>query len=388
MRGNGAYLDTTILGFGKDLRGIHQVVFRFAEILAGDPRFAGTRFAAAPGTYEAFLKPLGVAEDRVDVTPVLPGIGRYERFHGLGSTWRYARLPEKPRLILHPEPRTVIRGKVAQAVCFHDFIELEGVPGAPAKWGRQPYFRYKCRRAAGAAFKMANSGHTRARALELFPAMDPASIRTVHLGLREGLEAASPNRSVDLKPFACLYVGSYEPRKNIPALLARFRDIVGEREAVLHLAGHASPAMRAELEARAREAGIASQVRWHGLVSDAALRDLYASSHALLFPSLKEGFGLPLAEAMAHGLIVFAFRNTSIPEIVGEAGVLAEDGDFAAWGRSLAELMEDPGRYRALSEKARERARYFSPGAARERLAAWLADAFRGAGIPLAGERS
>lgn len=382
--GNGAYLDATFLRFARDLRGIPQVILRFAEILSGDPRFAGTRFLAAPGTYEAFLGPAGVRREWVVESPAPPLAGRFERFHGLGSTFRYRRLAERPRLIIHPELRSVTRDKVPQAVCFHDFIELEDVPGAADKWGRRAYYRYKCRRAARAAFKMANSEHTRARALALFPEMDPGSIRAVPLGFRRSLEAAAERRPERLDPLKCLYVGSYEPRKNIPALLAGFIAATGGMPAELHLAGQAAPETRADLEARAREAGIASRVRWHGLVSDAELRALYAGSHVLLFPSLKEGFGLPLAEAMAHGLVVCAFRNSSIPEVVGDAGVLAGDDDFAAWGRALRGLAADPARYHALSDKARERARYFAPEAARERLAAWLGDVFRAAGIPAA----
>jgi glycosyltransferase involved in cell wall biosynthesis len=382
--GNGAYLDTTILRFAKDLRGIHQVVFRFVEVLAGDARFAGTSFLAAEGTFEPYLEPLGVARERVVAIPAAPVLGGFERFHGLFSARHYRKLlPWPPRLVIHPELRTVANAVFPQAVCYHDLIELERPAAGRVKWDRRMYYLSKARLAARVRHKMANSESTRSAVLRRFPGIDPGSIRTVHLGVRPGLAPVEAARG-EPSPPACLYVGSYEPRKNIPALIRAFATVAGDTGAVLHLAGHADAAVRDGLLRLARESGVASRIRWHGLVDDAELRALYASSHFLLFPSLKEGFGLPLAEAMAHGLVVFAFRNSCIPEVVADGGVLAEDGDFAAWGRALEELVRDSGRLAELRARARERARYFGAEAARQRLAAWLEHVYLASGVPLA----
>jgi glycosyltransferase involved in cell wall biosynthesis len=83
-----------------------------------------------------------------------------------------------------------------------------------------------------------------------------------------------------------------------------------------------------------------------GHVEGAELADLYAAAGCLLFPSRYEGFGLPCLEAMACGCPVAAFRNSSLPEVVGNAGELVTDGDADALGRAAAALSQDPARAR------------------------------------------
>jgi glycosyltransferase involved in cell wall biosynthesis len=351
-----------------------------AEVLAREPEFRGTRFVAAEGTYAKFLEPLGVAREAVTVMPAAPIAGRYERFHGLGSTGLYRKhLRERPKLILHPELRSVLRADIPQAVFYHDLMELEQPLRFRRKWDRWLYYRYKCGVAARSAFKLANSEYTKGRVLAHFPSVDPASIRVTHLGLRGGLEPAPRGDAEPEGPLECLYVGSYEQRKNVPALLANLDAVLGDREAVLHLAGHADGETRDRLMAMG--AGRRHRVVWHGLVPDRELRDLYSRCRFLLFPSLKEGFGLPLVEAMSHGLVVCAFRNSAIPEVLGDAGILSGDGDFVSWGRAIGRLLAEPGGWRAESARSTARAGYFSPARARERFKASLGEIFRAARI-------
>jgi glycosyltransferase involved in cell wall biosynthesis len=352
--GNGVYLDTTFLRFAKDLRGIPQVLFQMAEVLAREPEFSGTGFIAAKGTYETFLEPLGVPEERIIYLPSIPGIGHYERFHGLGSTFRYRRvLADRPRLIIHPEPRSITRLDSPQAVFYHDTMDLESLGPFRTKWDRWLYYRYKSRMASRSRFKMANSEYTKDKLLRHFPDLDPQSIRVVHLGVRSELGSSSASSQPDSGPLQALYVGAYEARKNIPGLLMNLDAAFGGRPGTLHLAGRISPEKRRELQAVAQRAGTASRIEWHGLIGDSELRALYQRCGYLLFPSSEEGFGLPLVEAMAHGMVVCAFRNSAIPEVVGDAGILASNGDFAAWGKAIAALVADPERQWALRMRAR-----------------------------------
>lgn len=382
--GNGVFLDVTILGFAGDLRGIHQVIFRMVEILAKTPRFKGTSFVAAPGTFKKYLEPIGVSRDQVVEMSPVPGIGRYERFHGLFSTIRYRKLLKRnPKLIIHPELRTVVRCSVPQALCYHDFIELEPDSTESRKWSRRLYYRYKAKIASRVEYKMTNSDHTREKALAFFPSMDTAKLKVVHLGVREALTIASIEKTANFSPINFLYVGSYQPRKNIAALLSHLQEVVGSHDVVLHLAGRIAPDIRKELDSIAQSAGVRSKIRWHGLVTDAELSQLYAACHILLFPSLKEGFGLPLVEAMGNGLVVFGFRNSAIPEIVGDAGILEANNDFAAWGRALDDLIQEPESYTKYSNRARERAQYFSPESAKKRLTDWFESIFQSSGISI-----
>jgi glycosyltransferase involved in cell wall biosynthesis len=106
-----------------------------------------------------------------------------------------------------------------------------------------------------------------------------------------------------------------------------------------------------------------------GLVDDPELADLYAAASCLLFPSRYEGFGLPCLEAMACGCPVAAFRNSSVPEVVGDAGILVPDGDADALGRAAAVLSQDPERAR---RSGLERAKAFGwRKAARQTIAGY-----------------
>jgi glycosyltransferase involved in cell wall biosynthesis len=116
--------------------------------------------------------------------------------------------------------------------------------------------------------------------------------------------------------------------------------------------------------ARARKMLMASplgrRVTLRGLLSETDLKNLMAQSDITLYPSLGEGFGLPVAEGMMQGHVVFAFRNTSLPEIVGDAAVLANDNDFAGWGRDLKRLLDDATACADLRARAVKRAEIFS----------------------------
>lgn len=91
-----------------------------------------------------------------------------------------------------------------------------------------------------------------------------------------------------------------------------------------------------------------------------ALVDLLSAAGCLLFPTLYEGFGLPAVEAMACGCPVVAYRNSSLPEVVGDAGILVANRDAEALGRAAADLMRDPSRRQLLVDRGLAQAKRFS----------------------------
>jgi glycosyltransferase involved in cell wall biosynthesis len=106
-----------------------------------------------------------------------------------------------------------------------------------------------------------------------------------------------------------------------------------------------------------------------GRVDDEELADLYSSASCLPFSSRYEGFGLPCLEAMACGCPVAAFRNSSIPEVVDEAGMLVEDGNGEALGNAAAAMIREPDRWKRAGI---QRARQFSwDKAARQTITAY-----------------
>ena len=118
------------------------------------------------------------------------------------------------------------------------------------------------------------------------------------------------------------------------------------------------------------------EVVFLGRVSDEDLPALYSLADIFAFPSLYEGFGLPPLEAMACGLPVVCSNTSSLPEVVGEAGVLVSPHDIDAWSSAMAGLLGDGDRRRDLSELGQERARQFTW----ERSARQLLDIFLNVG--------
>lgn len=175
-----------------------------------------------------------------------------------------------------------------------------------------------------------------------------------------------------------LHVGALVRRKNIPGLLRavawlRQRGRWPDRPVVL--VGAASPGLpgAAEVMDSIESLGLGDTVVLAGHVPDAALPTLYAHAGLLAMPSLDEGFGLPLVEAMACGVPVVASAASCLPEIVGEAGCLVAPYDTPAWAGALEAVLGDLNLRVELRERGLLRARNFSW----ERTAAETAAVYR-----------
>lgn len=201
---------------------------------------------------------------------------------------------------------------------------------------------------------------------------DPARLRLVPWGIRAvpataGEIDAVRRRHGLARPFV-LWTGTIEPRKNLPALLDAFERIdVSEVELVL-----AGPEGWNE-DLAPRLARLGERVRALGFVGPDELRALYAAAEVFCFPSRREGFGLPVLEAMAQGAAVITSESTATAEVVGDAGVLVDPGDVDALAQVLDGLLADPDRRRRLGEAASARAGEFSW----ERTADALAEVYR-----------
>lgn len=156
-----------------------------------------------------------------------------------------------------------------------------------------------------------------------------------------------------------LSVSAKRPHKNLPTLLDALARMPRDGRPVLVVPGYPTP-HEAELRARARKLGVEPDVRLLGWVSDAFLEGLYATAAAFVFPSLYEGFGLPVLEAMARGVPVACSDRSSLPEVGGDAAVYFDPSDPAAIAAAVAGLLEDPVAAAGLREAARARAAGFT----------------------------
>lgn len=158
-----------------------------------------------------------------------------------------------------------------------------------------------------------------------------------------------------------LCIGTLEPRKNLPlALRAYGRLPLATRERYpLVLVG--MPGWRQEsLSAVLQQMLAAGQVRLLGYQSDEALAEILAAARLLLFPSLYEGFGLPVLEAMASGTPVVLSRSSALPEVAGPAGLQFDSGDELACSEALQRLVEDQVLWLQQREAGLLRAQEFS----------------------------
>jgi glycosyltransferase involved in cell wall biosynthesis len=171
-----------------------------------------------------------------------------------------------------------------------------------------------------------------------------------------------------------LFVGSLEPRKNVAVLLDAWELLRHEQpEAALPLLLAGPPGWKnRELQARIR-ALEPQGVRHLGRLERGELARLVASATALVYPSLYEGFGLPVAEAMACSVPVVVSDRSSLPEIAGDAGLVADADDPAALAAAMALLVSEPERAAELGRLGRERSREFSW----ERAAIGLTEVFQ-----------
>lgn len=162
-------------------------------------------------------------------------------------------------------------------------------------------------------------------------------------------------------PWSVLAVAVDRPHKNLGFFLrvlarldARFRGLVVSRPSARTLA-------------LTRQLGLSGRVTFVHDVPD--LAPIYRSARLLLHPSLYEGFGLPLIEAMAAGLPVVASDRTSVPEVVGDGGVVLPPNDPSRWAEAV-EAMTDPRSYQAAVRRGRARAAVFNVERSRAALLA------------------
>jgi glycosyltransferase involved in cell wall biosynthesis len=213
---------------------------------------------------------------------------------------------------------------------------------------------------------LADSESTRQDAIRLAGA-DPARIHTALLGVtpefrpianRAHLEAV--RRKYRLPERYVLFVGLQEPRKNLPALLGAFGSIAGRIPGhTLVIAGRQGWQMN-QLNRQLGRLRLGERVHFTGYVDQDDLPGVYNLADVFVYPSLYEGFGLPVLEGMACGTPVITTNVSSMPEITGEAGVLVPPGDERALAEALLGLLNDPARREALARQGVQRAAGFT----------------------------
>lgn len=174
-----------------------------------------------------------------------------------------------------------------------------------------------------------------------------------------------------------LSVGARRPHKNLARLVRAFAAVADQVTHHLVFAGPADDRFPDEARCTVEEMGLQDRIHFLGWVPERELCALYARADLVAMPSLVEGFGLPALEAMACGAPVLAADRSSLPEVVGDAGVLVDPYDEMALAGALLRLLQDPEWRLRLAQAGRARAAEFSWQQTAERVFHTMEEACR-----------
>ncbi len=156
------------------------------------------------------------------------------------------------------------------------------------------------------------------------------------------------------------YVGNFKPHKNAGRLIESFADITAEFHDLKLVLGGKADKFVPHLKELSEKLGVKDKVIFTDFIRDEDLPSLYSGAEMFICPSLYEGFGLPVLEAMACGTAVISSNAASLPEVAGDAGILVNPEDAKEIGSAIVKLLKDDKQREALKKKGLERAKGFT----------------------------
>jgi len=261
----------------------------------------------------------------------------------------------------HRLPR-YLPSSMARVVTIHDLVwKHAGETMRPlSRWMEQRLMP----EAVNQADRIIAVSHSTAQAVEdEFPSAR-GKVRVIHLGVTRLAEpegrATLAALGIDKRPYF-LFVGTLEPRKNLRRLLNAYASLPESlRNSYQLVIAGGSGWGGVDVVQLAATLGIADHVVVTGYVDDAQLAGLYAHARFLAMPSLYEGFGLPLVEAMSYGVPVLTSNVSSLPEVAGDAGVFVDPLDEGSIAHGLQQLLADDTLHQRLSWRSTSVAAQFS----------------------------
>lgn len=273
--------------------------------------------------------------------------------------WTQFKIPQlyqqlKASLLFSPVPEAPLGGNCRSVVMVHDLIPLRFPKLTSPLY---PYFRYYVPQVLQKALHIVCNSQATANDLIDFYGIKAQKITPCLLGYNPD------NFKPQITPAESsyfLYVGRQDPYKNLPRLISAFAALPQRENYQLWLAGTLDQRYTPQLLQLADSLGIKHQVKFLGYISYAELPSLYNQALALIFPSLWEGFGIPVLEAMACGTPVITSNISSLPEVVGDAGLLIDPYNVSAITDALKTIAQDPQLRLKMRDLSLKRASQFS----------------------------
>jgi len=274
----------------------------------------------------------------------------YESWHRL--RWPAAQMATGPVDVVHATTLAIPPRSAPLVVTIHDLAFVER-PGDFTARGMRLFTKGLELARRDATLILCPSESTRADCIA--QGFDEERITVIPWGVSpvEKLPPTILRERFGLDRDFVLWTGTIEPRKNLQRLLEAFSKLPHDVDLVL-----AGPSgWKEDLTARIHDD---PRVKRIGFVDPAALAGLYAEARAFCYPSLKEGFGLPVLEAMAQGTPVITSRGTSTEEVAGDAALLVDPLEVGSITDALTRILDDDELANALRGAGRERAATFS----------------------------
>jgi len=198
--------------------------------------------------------------------------------------------------------------------------------------------------------------------------INPSKILITYPGLNQNIAMGDNSREIlnkyNLPPDFLLFVGTLEPRKNIVRLIEAYHRLIINYQLLITNFKLVIVGKRGwhyqEIFEKVKKLQLENRVVFLNYVSDEDLPYLYNSAACFIYPSLYEGFGLPVLEAMACGCPVITSNVSSLPEVVGEAGILIDPYNIDEIAEALQKVLTDENLRQELKRKGLEQARKFS----------------------------
>ena len=313
------------------------------------------------------------ASDAEVVRATAPGATLHEtgvRSRPARLAWEQTALPRLARrtgadLVHGPHYTLPVLGGTPGVVTFHDptfFTDPELHERA-----KVAYFRTMSRLTAERAARVIAVSRYARSAAERFGRADPARVDVVYLGIDLATYTAEPahmeaddqlRTALGVRRPYLLWVGTIEPRKDLPTLLEAFAPLAGGADHRLVVAGQHGWGVE-PFEAALERTGLGDRVIRTGYVTEPQKIALYRGAEALVYPSIAEGFGIQVVEAMATGCPVVTTTGSAPEEVGGDAVLLVPPRDAAQLRIAIERIVGDPAERTRLRDAGRARARAF-----------------------------
>ena len=293
--------------------------------------------------------------------------GHVARLVWLQTALRASARRRRLGVLLHTVPEGVLATSVPQVTVVHDLVPMR----YPAQYPRQrSYFRFLVPRLLRASrMVIADSQSTRRDVVAMY-GIEAGTVRVIHPGYDARAYFSNGNAAArgGHGDGYFVYVGNLLPHKNVLGLLDAFAILRRRRACRLIIRGSGRADYVHAVRERIETTGLADTVRILDYLPEPALRDLYAHAVGLIVPSLHEGFGLPVLEAMACGVPVITSTSPALAEVAGDASLMIDPHDAAGLARTMDRLLTDGALSADLRQRGLKRVQSFGWGQTAEQI--------------------